>query len=480
MAPIKKIKVTEGVYWVEIPEADMRILCGCPADSIKHLAIKGLLPKVEENGVRYESGPNAILLSDLLVQNGQLSNVSEFVAYHIFYTQGAIIPSHPNSKKPKPLLIGRKDQVDAQMEYIYRGNYGLTSEAEFIGCGETKRFARENLAMKLSFAYGSFSRTQDLIDGVYLERSRVELRNGVTVKRIRRNVFSIAYKGRPVQVDLNLRKRRHYQPSFKLKAVQVPDAYFSVIHTGEGDGWNPEKPSLSSVIQLEGRFYLIDAGPYIKKNLKCVGVNPSQLSGIFITHVHDDHIAGLFDLIHKERPLTIFATKVIRETIVLKMKALLSVDRQQMNRFFNFVDLDRSTWNMLSGLEVKPIPTAHPVDTTILVFRVRGKNRYYSYGHFSDIAALRWLESMVVARRTKGGISRQYFEAIKSDFGMELDLKKIDVGGPPIHGDANDFAQDRTKKKILGHAHARFTKEQLAIGREVKFGHCDVLIRKKP
>jgi len=31
------IKVTDGVYWVSIPEADLRILCGCPADSVKHL-----------------------------------------------------------------------------------------------------------------------------------------------------------------------------------------------------------------------------------------------------------------------------------------------------------------------------------------------------------------------------------------------------------------------------------------------------------
>lgn len=475
-----KRKVQEGVYWVEVPEADLRILCGCPADSIKHVTAKGLLPVVNENGIKYELGPNAILLSDDLIQNGSLSNVSEFVAYHMFYTQGTAIPSHPNSKKPKPLMIGRKDQVDAQMQYIFRGNYGLTTEKEFLSCGETSEFAKENIAMKLRFASDSFAHTRELMRGIYLERKKTELKDGVSVRRLRRNVFLFSYQGKSVQVDLNLRKYRHYQPSFKLPKVTIPKSYFSIVHTGEGDGWNPHKPSLSSVIQFNGKFFLIDAGPYIIKTLGAVGLTANQLAGIFITHVHDDHIAGLFDLIDKERPLTIFATPVVRSTIVKKMAALLSVTEKKMTSLFNFVDLKREAWNKQEGLEIKPLPSAHPVDTTVLIFRVKGKNRYHSYGHFSDIAALSWLRQMIVTNMAKSGITKQYFDKVKRQFKMVLDLKKVDVGGPPIHGDANDFARDKTKKIVLGHSHTRFTKEQLSVGKDVKFGHVDILIKNKP
>ncbi len=480
MVSIIKRKVSNGVYWIEVPEADLRILCGCPADSIKHLSLKGLLPIVNENGVKYESGPNAILLSDDLVQNGSLSNVSEFIAYHMFYTQGMIIPSHPNSKKPKPLMIGKKSQVDAQMNYIFRGNYGLTRETEFKACGETAAFAKENIAMKLSFAMGSFAHTTELIDSVILDRKKMELRNGVNVRRIARNVFVFSYKGKSVQVNLNLKKYRHYQPSFKLPRVNIPNSYFSVIHTGEGDGWNPNKPSLSSVIKLDDCYYLIDSGPFISKILKAVSISSKQLSGIFITHVHDDHIAGLFEMINRDRPLNIYATPVIRSTIVMKMAALLSVSEKKIASYFNFKDLKRDVWNKLEDLEVKPIPTAHPVDTTILVFRVKGKKRYHSYGHFSDIAALSWLKDMIVKKISKSGITKKYHDSIKSDFNMVLDLKKIDVGGPPIHGNAADFAKDKTKKLVLGHSHTKFTKEQLSVGKEVKFGHVDILIKNKP
>ena len=34
---IFKIAVATGIHFLEIPEAGLRILCGCPADAVKHL-----------------------------------------------------------------------------------------------------------------------------------------------------------------------------------------------------------------------------------------------------------------------------------------------------------------------------------------------------------------------------------------------------------------------------------------------------------
>ena len=59
---MKKENVANGIYWVEIPEADLRILCGCPADSVKHLTKRGFIAPAVKAGVAYETGPNAILL----------------------------------------------------------------------------------------------------------------------------------------------------------------------------------------------------------------------------------------------------------------------------------------------------------------------------------------------------------------------------------------------------------------------------------
>ncbi len=93
MKLIRKIRVATGVYWVEIPEAELYVLCGCPDDSIKHLIKTGLIKTIEEEGLAYETGPNAILLSEVSVQNGQFSNLAEFIVLQMLYRQGIILPN---------------------------------------------------------------------------------------------------------------------------------------------------------------------------------------------------------------------------------------------------------------------------------------------------------------------------------------------------------------------------------------------------
>ncbi len=122
MAELARVDVANGVYWVEAPRADLYVLCGAPADSVKHLMKRGLIAPREANGVHFETGPNAILLSDVLVQNGSFSNLAEFPVLHMLYRQGMLLPNHPNNTGAKPLLIGSREQVRSQLEYIYRGN----------------------------------------------------------------------------------------------------------------------------------------------------------------------------------------------------------------------------------------------------------------------------------------------------------------------------------------------------------------------
>ena len=109
MAQINVVDVVPGISWIEIPEADLRILCGCPADSVKHLMRRGLIRPATVAGTHCETGPNVILLSDVMVQNGAFCNLAEFPVLQMLYRQGMILPGHPNNTGRKPLLMGRPD-----------------------------------------------------------------------------------------------------------------------------------------------------------------------------------------------------------------------------------------------------------------------------------------------------------------------------------------------------------------------------------
>ena len=63
-------------------------------------------------------------------------------------------------------------------------------------------------------------------------------------------------------------------------------------------------------------------------------------------------------------------------------------------------DLKEGVWTDISGLEVKPLLSPHPVETTTLTFRTMWDGRYYTYAHLTDIIGCDGL------REKEGGAKR--------------------------------------------------------------------------
>ena len=280
---IHKFDVSNGIQWVEFPEADLRVLCGCPADVVKHLAKRGLILPQEINGVACETGPNAILLSDIVLQNGEFANLAEFPVLQMLYKQGMIIPNHPNNNGRKPILIGAADQAESQLRYIYRGNYGLVSREEIMKTGVPEEQAEAMMRLKLKFAYGHIQPTTDFLDTRVIGDDSVEIQNGVHLRRLRSNVFEFSHRNDRVTVDLNLKPGLNYECAYPLGFRKFESEYFAVIHSGEGDGWDVNRPTMSSIITYQGNLYLIDAGPHLVNIMAALGIGIDQVDGIFHT-----------------------------------------------------------------------------------------------------------------------------------------------------------------------------------------------------
>ena len=476
MPRLRKIQVAKGIFWVEVPEAQLYVLCGCPADSVKHLMKRGLIVTQEKGGVTFETGPNAILLSDVLVQNGSFANLAEFPVLQMLYRQGMILPNHPNNTGLKPLLIGSEDQVKAQMQCIYRGNYGLVSEEEMIDGGVSSATAHEMMRMKLKFAFGEIRQTEGLLDTRIVGGEPVEIRNGVFVRRFRLNVFEFQYQGEFVTVDLNLAPLENYEVPYLLGFHNINREYFAVIHSGEGDGWDINRPCMSSILMFQGKIYLIDAGPNISNNLMSLGISVNEIEGIFHTHAHDDHFVDLTTLMRADHRIKYYTTPLVRASVTKKLAALMSIEEKDFSDFFEVHDLEFDVWNNIDSLEVKPIFSPHPVETNIFVFRALWEDGYKSYAHFADIVSLDVLEGMITEDPLEIGISRAFVEQVKKDYLTTAHVKKIDIGGGLIHGKAEDFREDPSEKIILSHTALALTDQQKEIGSGAPFGMVDVLI----
>ena len=393
---IDRVKISHGIYWVSIPEINLRILCACPADAVKHLMKCGLVIEKKTDGVPFESGPNAVLLSDVLIQNGMFSNLAEFPVLQMLYRQGMILPNHPNNDGSKPILIGAESQIKSQFEYIHRGNYGLTSLEEIKESGIADNQAEMYMQIKLEFAFGQIRDVSSLLDKVIVSESEpVEIRDGCYIQREELNVFKISYKGESVKVNLNLKAGESYLPPYQLGYHEVNREYFSIIHSGEGDGWDANRPCMGSIIMFQGKIYLIDAGPNILYSLTSLGIAVNEIEGVFHTHSHDDHFAGLPTLMRSGHRIKYYATRMVRHSVMKKLSALIGTDEKEFEQYFEINDLDFDSWNNVSGLEVKPIYSPHPVETSFFIFRAYWGDQYFTYAHLADIIALDRLKAML-------------------------------------------------------------------------------------
>ena len=121
--------------------------------------------------------------------------------------------------------------------------------------------------------------------------------------------------GERVEIDLNLRAHEIYESPYTLGYHQFRREYFSIVHSGEGDGWDMHRPAMGSVLVYQGRLFLIDASPNLLYALTALGIGVNEIDGIFHTHSHDDHFAGLTTLLQTDHRIKYFATPFVRAAV---------------------------------------------------------------------------------------------------------------------------------------------------------------------
>jgi len=101
---------------------------------------------------------------------------------------------------------------------------------------------------------------------------------------------------------------------------------------------------------------------------------------------------------------------------------------------------------------------------------------YRTYAHLADVVSLNVLRGMVTDQNDMPGLDQSAFERTRAAYLIPCDLKKIDVGGGLIHGDARDFREDASTRILLAHRATELTLEEKEIGSSAAFGTVDVLI----
>lgn len=130
----------------------------------------------------------------------------------------------------------------------------------------------------------------------------------------------------------------------------------------------------AQIVNVDEQYYLVDAGEGVQKQMFRYGINPLKLRGIFISHLHGDHVFGVFPLIStlglygRRTPLKIFAPRPFGEIL----ESHLRYFDPDLPYEVEWVEVDTTSHRIIfenNSLEVWSIPLRHRVPASGYMFR---------------------------------------------------------------------------------------------------------------
>ncbi len=130
----------------------------------------------------------------------------------------------------------------------------------------------------------------------------------------------------------------------------------------------------AQVVNLNEQYFLVDAGEGVQQQLFRYGINPLKLRVVFISHLHGDHLFGLFPLIStmnlygRKTPLTIYAPAPFGAMLDHHLRYFDS----NLGYEVAWVEIDTTQHRLLyenRTLEVWSIPLRHRLPTAGFLFQ---------------------------------------------------------------------------------------------------------------
>ncbi len=131
----------------------------------------------------------------------------------------------------------------------------------------------------------------------------------------------------------------------------------------------PSRHPTSQLLNINHHYYLIDCGEGTQIQMRKYGIKFQRIEHIFISHLHGDHYFGLIGLLNtmhllgREKPLTIHATRMLREIINIQLSVVNT--KLKFDIHYNFLE-DNSEKVILKDANVEV--TATPVNHRIACF----------------------------------------------------------------------------------------------------------------
>jgi len=172
----------------------------------------------------------------------------------------------------------------------------------------------------------------------------------------------------------------------------------TVQFVGSGDAFGSGGRFQTCIsVRAEDMHLLVDCGASSLVALKRLGIAPTSVDAVLVTHLHGDHFGGLPFLVldaqfaRRERPLLVAGPPGLRERVTQAMEVLFPGSAQTERRFrLDFLELPERTATRVGAATLTAYAVRHASGAPAYALRVACGGRVVSYSGDTE-----WTDTLV-------------------------------------------------------------------------------------
>ena len=160
----------------------------------------------------------------------------------------------------------------------------------------------------------------------------------ITINRADEDEFVLKCD-RTIKCTLSITKPQ--SPVYPIKGEKISESeinsksIFTVRCLGASEGFDPTQPANGFLLHFNRKWILWDCPAFLHKHLEKIGLQLEKIDGIFVSHVHEDHL-DIMESVGSGKKTDIYTSPEIFHCMILKLMTILDCSYDEALSHYNF------------------------------------------------------------------------------------------------------------------------------------------------